>query len=568
MSVSNQILEIIEQAKEEAKSAECDFDLSAEMIGIKSSTTIDLYSDNAVSKVADIAAMSREACDKLYATYQMLVTKIDAECRPLLASNPDVDAVCAVTETIKWLNSESSIQNNFSGSINGGSQKDLVGVRYIASIESKMIESFWESKLNEMPGSFAAQKAYRQKLRDAERAEKEAEKKRAQELEEYEKQKEAAERQAKLDRFAKNASAVEARREHLRVAQTMFHCGPVSSVYITTDGKAHVEYNGQYDFGHYERYRSIVESISDFKSAVCTYSAFVGLHKNGTCFVAHGKEPIDYKNDPYANVRSWTNIKKLAAGFDHVVGLRHNGTCVCSKLRATNSCGSFDVSVADWTDIEDIACGRDFIIGLKKDGTVVHAGSGSNGAVRDDNMKIVKWLPTVYDCEKWKDVALIGAGSKNVYGVTKTGEILCVGERELSKKEARAENVVQITVADGKPFFLQANGKVIGDFNSSGAQNAVAISGGYVLLVLHENGKIDAHKISHKSFSGSCSIKLFDNYNDYVEEVKKAEEAEVARRVQQNKWIMSGVCQHCGGTFKKSLFSSKCIACGKKKDYK
>ena len=574
MDVSYQISEAIAHAKSQAKSAEEKFDFAAEMISIKSSSSIDLFGSHATSQVADIAAMTREACDELYATYQMLVVKIDMECKPLLDQNPDVNAVCEVAETIKWLNKESAISTNFSGSINGGAQRDLLGVRYVPSIENKMIEKFWESKLAEMPGAYTARKDYEQRQIEERRAAKEAERRRKQELEEYEKKKAEQERQARLARFAENAANVEDRRKHLRMAQYLIGCGPNAHAYVTPEGKAHVAYNREIDFGDYEAYRPSFEAITDFRSVVCTRSAVVGLRKNGTCYVAYGRKPIDAKSDEYAAVKTWTRVKKLAAGFDHVVGLRVDGTCVCSKLRAGNSYGSWDVDLSSWNDIQDIACGIDFIIGLKSDGTVLHAGGTSNTSVRDQNMKIVKWLPCVSECKKWTDVALIGAGSKSVYGVTKSGEILWAGQQELTEEAANAENIVQIAVAGGLPYFLQADGKVIGqrrsdDYNSGSVidKNVVAMSAGYVLLLLKENGKLDYYSIGHSYIAGSSSVKLFDNYDNYIAELKAAAEAAQKQLQRQKAYCDAGVCQHCGGAFKKSLFSCKCSQCGKKKDY-
>lgn len=573
MSVSELMLKIAADARREAQSAEQTFDWKAESIQIRSSAKIRLGSGTAVSQVADIAAMTREACDGLYATYQMLVAKIDMECRPLLAQNPDVNAVCEVTETIKWLNKESAISTNFTGSVNGSAKADLVGVRYVPSIENKMIEKYWDSKLSEMPGSYLAQKEYQQRQIEARRAAKEAERRQKAELEEYEKRQAEEERQARIARFSENAAVVEARREHLQIAQTLIGCSTSAHVYVMPDGKAHVEYKDKFAFGDYEAYRFAFES-NTYKSAVCTYSAVIGLRNNGTCVVAHGKKPIDAKNDKYANVKSWTRIKKLVAGFDHVVGLREDGTCVCSQLRAGSSYGSFDVDLSDWRDIQDIACGSDFIIGLKKDGTVLHKGGDSNTSVRDENMRIVKYLPSVYDCEKWKDIALFGAGQKSVYGVTKSGEILWVGEYELPEEAAKAENVVQIAVAGGKPYFLQADGQVIGqrrsdDYNTGAviAKDVVAMSPGYVLLLLQENGKLEYYRLGHDYIAGSSFVKLFDSYDNYLAELKNAEEAERKKIQQQKAWRDAGVCQHCGGTFKKSLFSCKCNQCGKKKDY-
>ena len=48
----------------------------------------------------------------------------------------------------------------------------------------------------------------------------------------------------------------------------------------------------------------------------------------------------------------------------------------------------------------------------------------------------------------------------------------------------------------------------------------------------------------------------------------RAEEQEKARKIaQQMQWRNACQCQYCGGAFKKGLFSTKCVNCGKAKDY-
>lgn len=48
---------------------------------------------------------------------------------------------------------------------------------------------------------------------------------------------------------------------------------------------------------------------------------------------------------------------------------------------------------------------------------------------------------------------------------------------------------------------------------------------------------------------------------------REKEKAEAQRRAQQTQWRNARLCQHCGGSFKKGLFSTKCANCGKPKDY-
>ena len=174
MTASEQMITAVERYRREAKSAESTFDFRNEMIQIKSQSSIDLFGGRATSQVADIASSVREACDDLYASYQTLIQRIDRECRPLLSQAPSTRAVKEVMELIRWLNSESEIGSNFTGSLNGSSMGDLVSVRYVPTMENKMIQKYWESHYASMPGTAEEDAAYRARQAEARRAEREA----------------------------------------------------------------------------------------------------------------------------------------------------------------------------------------------------------------------------------------------------------------------------------------------------------------------------------------------------------------------------------------------------------
>ena len=100
------------------------------MVNLKRRSEIDLFGGRAVSRVADIASSVRKACEELYASYQSLVLMLDQQCRPLLNQKPSTRAVKEVMEMIKWLNSESEIGSNFSGSINGSAFTFYIYILY------------------------------------------------------------------------------------------------------------------------------------------------------------------------------------------------------------------------------------------------------------------------------------------------------------------------------------------------------------------------------------------------------------------------------------------------------
>ncbi len=149
---TEQMLLAVQTTKESAKTAEREYDRRADALQEKASRNINLFGGTAVSQVADLASDSRKICDALYASYQTLVKMLDSQCRPLLDQEPEIPAVRAVRDLIKWLNDESEIENNFTASLNAHNLGDVASVRYIPGIDNKMIQSFWDSTYHAIPG--------------------------------------------------------------------------------------------------------------------------------------------------------------------------------------------------------------------------------------------------------------------------------------------------------------------------------------------------------------------------------------------------------------------------------
>ena len=206
------MLQAVDIVKENAKNAEREFDMRASALQRKAGRSIDLLGGRAVDTVADIASESRKICDSLYSTYQTLIKMLDDQCRPLLDQDPEPSAVRKVRDMIKWLNDESEIQNNFTASLNSRSLGGVASARYIPTIENKMIQSFWETKYQMLPGRLEAEQAERQSrlLADAEkRRAKEEELKRRNEEEKQRFERESAEYNKKREAWEKSTSAVQ-----------------------------------------------------------------------------------------------------------------------------------------------------------------------------------------------------------------------------------------------------------------------------------------------------------------------------------------------------------------------
>lgn len=557
MDVSNQMLEAVANAKKQAKSAEEQFDFAAEMVNIKSSSNIDLFSGRAVSQVADIASSVRKACDELYASYQSLVLMLDQQCRPLLSLNPSTRAVKEVMEMIKWLNRESEIGSNFSGSLNGSNLGDLVNVKYFASMECQMIQKHWENMYSMMPGTAEEDLAFNQRQMEERRAAREAERQariaeRECERQEREREKLAqeAELQERMQRNAANAEKTAARRKYVKPAQGMISNSSYAHVFVKPNGTV----DAFHRFFSSNGTPGDVSRFSNIKSVVCTCDGIVGLRTNGTCIAT---DPGKYCSSTLCDANSWTNVQELAAGDHHVVALRTDGTCRATSILNNVCYGDYgQCNVRGWTDITAIACGHYFTIGLKKDGTVVHTGEDYARGV-----------------EYWKDIVLIAAGGKSAVGVTRDGKVVSAGDVNIGAME-RAENIVQLAITRACAYALQADGTVVGGRPDSYdphkikqiSSNAIAMAGGMGLMILKEDGSVDI-RIEATSKTPPTGYRLFESYEDYLKERIATEKKRRARAAQQKARRDAGVCQHCGGAFKKSLFGCKCSQCGIKKDY-
>lgn len=134
------MMDCVELVRDRAKRAERAFDSANSRIQSKAGDTINLFGGDATSRVADLARDARRACDDLYTSYQCLIHTLDETCRPLLSQDPDLSAVRAVRDLIKWLNDESETENNFTASFNGRdlgdvpSREDLTNQRISALI--------------------------------------------------------------------------------------------------------------------------------------------------------------------------------------------------------------------------------------------------------------------------------------------------------------------------------------------------------------------------------------------------------------------------------------------------
>ena len=165
----------------------------------------------------------------------------------------------------------------------------------------------------------------------------------------------------------------------------------------------------------------------------------VGLSANGTVAIAGYDSFIQGTKD-------WQNIIAVAAGEDHVVGLRAGGTVVAI---GENDRGQCDVS--DWTDIVAVAAGDKHTVGLKSNGTVVV----------NKHTETEKHLEK-YDVSGWKNITAVAAGIVHTVGLKADGTVIAVGDNSQGQCDVSTwRNIVAIAAGKWHTVGLKADGTVI-----------------------------------------------------------------------------------------------------------
>lgn len=270
---SEEMYRIVGEAEERAKIAERNYDAGVARVQRMAGSSISVFDGDAVSRVADIAKLTRKICDELYAAYQSLVESVDDQCRPLLDEGPKLDAVEAVYDLIKRLNDESEIESNFSASFNSRSLGDIASGRYVPKMENKMIEQFWALKCDTQPECVEEDPEREKQKMEARRRKEEEEKKEKTAKEKYEKQ--LSEWKQKTDEVkrrrenaieqavseAKNRRVSEIEKEYATVVQKAKETIEFSEKRLARTNEA-LQTLGFSQFGEKSRLKKIIEEMN------------------------------------------------------------------------------------------------------------------------------------------------------------------------------------------------------------------------------------------------------------------------------------------------------------------
>jgi len=182
-------------------------------------------------------------------------------------------------------------------------------------------------------------------------------------------------------------------------------------------------------------------------------------------------------------VEAWTNIKKVEAGYDMVLGLKEDGTVVAAG--ASKRYPSATEEVLEWKNIIEIQAVEDSIIGLTEEGKVV-----LSGLLAEMNNEEIK---------KYDDITDMAISVFSMMLVHKTGEVSVIELGQKGKKVPGWSDIIQV-VSSGQaasPFYagLKADGTVVtyGNFQGDVArlENIVFIDAGYrIMVALDKNGVV------------------------------------------------------------------------------
>ncbi|TLM64755.1 MAG: hypothetical protein FDZ69_11410, partial [Deltaproteobacteria bacterium] len=225
----------------------------------------------------------------------------------------------------------------------------------------------------------------------------------------------------------------------------------------------------------------------------------VGLKADGTVVA------VGANDSEQLFVNDWTNVVSIAAGWLHTVALKNDG-----RVDATGEILDGQLNVSDWSNIKAVAAGRQHTIGLRADGTVVAVGTSTNGqlnvgswrdiiavtageyhtvGLKKDRTVVATGLNTKgqLNVGAWTDIVAVAAGSSHTVGLKADGTVVGAGSNGFMQLNfASWSNIVAIAAGADHTVGLKADGSVVavgfggaGQLSVGSWNNIVSISAGY-----------------------------------------------------------------------------------------
>jgi alpha-tubulin suppressor-like RCC1 family protein len=141
--------------------------------------------------------------------------------------------------------------------------------------------------------------------------------------------------------------------------------------------------------------------------------------------------------------KEWKDIKAVAAGEWHTLGLKTDGTVVATGSNTYGQC-----NVDDWTDIEKIYAGGYLSVGVKSNGEIIVIGNDF-----DESFDFSEWPPNIIK---------IAVSNKNIVGLSNTGTVHVAGNNEYGQCNTQDwSGIVDITSSSMDTMGVKKDGSIV-----------------------------------------------------------------------------------------------------------
>lgn len=210
---------------------------------------------------------------------------------------------------------------------------------------------------------------------------------------------------------------------------------------LYADGKVSVQGDNSYGQCGTDELKGIV-------CVLCAPNCVYAVNKEGHVSVVGAV--IDEK------IKKWNNIKTLACGSFHVLGLSKDCTVMIAGDMLDNN---MIETVSNWKNVKSIAAATDCGVALFKDGTVGFAGR------KNDSRNEV---------ESWKKIVSVSVDSSYVIGITEEGDIKLAGSckafLDMGRSAAKDwKNIIAVTCSRSGIAAITEDGslKIAGNFSGN-----------------------------------------------------------------------------------------------------
>ncbi|HSW57360.1 MAG TPA: hypothetical protein VLH15_03080 [Dehalococcoidales bacterium] len=209
---------------------------------------------------------------------------------------------------------------------------------------------------------------------------------------------------------------------------------------------------------------------------------------------------VGWNDQGQCEVGDWTQILQVSAGQYHTVGLKTGGTVVAVGANFAGEC-----EVGDWSNIFHVAAGQWHTVGLKSDGSLIAVGDNWDGQCNVDG---------------WSEIIQVAAGDEHTVGVRADGRAMAVGSNDDGQCGVGAwKDILQVSAGLYHTVGLKRDGTVVAVGENGDGQRNVGdwkdiiqvAAGGYHTVGLKSSGTVVA---VGDNWDGQCNV---DGWSEIIQ---------------------------------------------------